>query len=155
ADDYWNAHDLVRRRRCRSGQSHSLRAFHALGWTCAENSLAKRCRRNCRGKHMKHKVLILVVVVVAGLAVAGVYAGWFHKYTGLQGYGTVEARNIRVGSKVGGRILQVLVREGDRVQPNQTLITFDDKELEASLQQARANAEKAQRGYRPEEIEEA
>jgi len=35
------------------------------------------------------------------------------------------------------------------------LITFDDKELLASLEQARANAQKQQRGYRPEEIEEA
>src|SRR5215475_11624627 len=104
---------------------------------------------------MKRKVLILAVVAIAALAVAGVYAGWFRKDTSLQGSGTVEARNIRVGSKVGGRILQVLVREGDRVQPNQTLITFDDKELEATLQQSRASAEKSQRGYRPEEIEEA
>jgi len=104
---------------------------------------------------MKRKILILAAVVIAGLAVAGVYAGWFRKDNSLQGSGTVEARNIRVGSKVGGRILQVLVREGDRVQPNQTLITFDDKELEATLQQSRASAEKAQRGYRPEEIEEA
>src|SRR5262249_61034247 len=128
ADDHWNAHYLVRRRRCPSGQSHSLRTFHALERPCAKNSLAKNCRRKCRGKHMKRKILILLVVVIAGLAVAGVYAGWFHKDTGLEGSGTVEARNIRVGSKVGGRILQVLVREGDRVRPNQTLITFDDKE---------------------------
>jgi multidrug resistance efflux pump len=35
------------------------------------------------------------------------------------------------------------------------LITFDDRELLASLQQARASAEKAKRGYRPEEIAEA
>jgi len=84
-----------------------------------------------------------------------VYAGWFRKDASLQGSGTVEARNIRVGSKVGGRILQVLVREGDRVKTGQTLITFDEKELEASLQQARANAQKSQRGFRPEEIQEA
>ena len=49
----------------------------------------------------------------------------------------------------------MLVREGDRVQPGQTLITFDDKELQASMEQARANAQKARRGYRPEEIQEA
>jgi multidrug resistance efflux pump len=35
------------------------------------------------------------------------------------------------------------------------LITFDDKELQAALEQSRANAEKAQRGFRPEEIAEA
>src|SRR2546422_3561980 len=104
---------------------------------------------------MTRRILILAVVVIVGLAVAAVYAGWFRKDSGLQGSGTVEARNIRVGSKVGGRIQQVLVREGDRVQPGQTLITFDDKELGASLAQARANAQKSQRGFRPEEIQEA
>jgi len=104
---------------------------------------------------MKLRILIIAIVVAAAVAVTGVYAGWFRKDASLQGSGTVEARNIRVGSKVGGRILQVLVREGDHVQPGQTLITFDDKELEATLQQARANALKSQRGFRPEEIQEA
>ena len=104
---------------------------------------------------MKRRIIIVVVIVVAVLAAAGVYARWFGKDTALQGSGTVEARNIRVGSKVGGRISQVLVHEGDRVEPGQTLITFDEKELLASLEQARAGAQKAQRGFRPEEIEEA
>jgi multidrug resistance efflux pump len=104
---------------------------------------------------MKRRLLIIALIVVAAVAVAGVYGGWFRKESGLQGSGTVEARNIRVGSKVGGRIQQVLVREGDRVQAGQTLITFDDKELEASLAQARANAQKSQRGFRSEEIQEA
>jgi len=104
---------------------------------------------------MKRKIIILAAIAVAIFAVAGVYAGWFKKDKSLQGSGTVEARNIRVGSKIGGRILEVLVREGDRVKAGQTLITFDDKELLASLEQARANAQKQQRGYRPEEIEEA
>ena len=99
---------------------------------------------------------ILVIIIIAAALVATVYAsGWFHRDSALQGSGTVEARNIRVGSKIGGRIDQVLVREGDHVQPGQVLITFDDKELRASLQQTRAAAEKAQRGFRPEEIAEA
>jgi len=102
----------------------------------------------------RKRILILLMAAIA-LAVTGVYAGWFHRDTTLQGSGTVEARNIRVGSKVGGRIDKVLVREGDSVQPGQVLITFDDKELQASLEQSRANAEKARRGYRPEEIAEA
>jgi HlyD family secretion protein len=99
------------------------------------------------------KRIAILMVVVAVVLIAGVlYGGWFHKDTGLQGSGTVEARNIRVGSEVGGRIDKVLVREGDIVAPGQVLVTFDDKELLASLDQARATAEKAQRGYRPEEI---
>ncbi|HEX8763797.1 MAG TPA: efflux RND transporter periplasmic adaptor subunit, partial [Candidatus Acidoferrum sp.] len=58
-------------------------------------------------------------------------------------------------SKVGGRIDKVLVREGDAVRPGQVLLTFDDKELQAALEQSRAGAVKAERGYRPEEIAEA
>src|SRR5215469_639190 len=104
---------------------------------------------------MKRKLLI-PVVLGAALAAMGAYSmSWFRRDTALRGSGTVEARNIRVGSKIGGRIDKVLVREGDTVQPGQVLITFDDKELQASLEQSRANAEKAQRGYRPEEIAEA
>ena len=99
---------------------------------------------------------LLIIVVVAGIGAVAAYSmAWFHRETGLEGSGTVEARNIRVGSKVGGRIDKVLVREGDAVEPGQVLVTFDDKELHATLEQMRAAAEKAQRGFRPEEIEEA
>src|SRR5438067_714420 len=101
----------------------------------------------------KRPFIILAVAVV--VAATAVYASWFHRDNALVGSGTVEARNIRVGSKVGGRIDKVLVREGDGVEPGQILLTFDDKELQAALEQSRANAQKAERGYRPEEIAEA
>src|SRR6266446_5594246 len=104
---------------------------------------------------MNRKLLIPILVVAALIGLAVYSSGWFHRDTSLEGSGTVEARNIRVGSKIGGRIDKVLVREGDPVQPGQILMTFDDKELQASLEQSRANAEKARRGYRPEEIDEA
>ena len=104
---------------------------------------------------MKRKWPILLLVVL-GLAAAAAYsAGWFRKETGLRSSGTVESRNIRVGSKIGGRIENVLVREGDHVEPGQVLITFDDKELQAALSQSRAAAEKSSRGFRTEEIAEA
>jgi HlyD family secretion protein len=104
---------------------------------------------------MNRKRIFLILAIAAVLAATAVYAGWFRKDSALQGSGTVEARNIRVGSKVAGRIDKVLVREGDSVQPGQVLITFDDKELQAALEQSRASVEKVQRGYRPEEIAEA
>src|SRR6202030_3047859 len=95
----------------------------------------------------------MIVLVTAAV----VSARWFHgrNDSTLEGSGTVEARDIRVGSKVGGRIDKVLVREGDRVASCQTLLTFDDQELLAALDQSRAAAEKARRGFRPEEIAEA
>jgi HlyD family secretion protein len=104
---------------------------------------------------MTRKRILILVALAAVVTATALYAGWFRRDTALQGSGTVEARNIRVGSKVGGRIDKVLVREGDSVEPGQVLITFDDKELQAALEQSRANAEKAQRGFRPEEIAEA
>jgi HlyD family secretion protein len=103
----------------------------------------------------RKRVLIVAVVVAAVVAGVAFSSGWFRRDTSLQGSGTVEARDIRVGSKVGGRIEKVLVREGDTVQAGQVLITFDDKELQAALEQSRAAAEKARRGFRPEEIAEA
>jgi HlyD family secretion protein len=104
---------------------------------------------------MKRKYLLIPIIVAALIGAAAYSMGWFHRDASLQGSGTVEARNIRVGSKVGGRIDKILVREGDTVDAGQLLITFDDKELQASLQQSRAAAEKAARGFRPEEIAEA
>jgi HlyD family secretion protein len=104
---------------------------------------------------MNRKRLLIIVIIAAALAVTVYASGWFRHDSALLGSGTVEARDTRVGSKIGGRIDQVLVREGDRVQPGQVLVTFDDRELRAALQQSRATAEKAQRGYRPEEIAEA
>jgi HlyD family secretion protein len=104
---------------------------------------------------MTRKRIIILVLLAAVITATALYAGWFRRDTALQGSGTVEARNIRVGSKVGGRIDKVLVREGDSVELGQVLITFDDRELQAALEQSHANAEKAQRGYRPEEIAEA
>lgn len=104
---------------------------------------------------MKRKWLLLILAAAAAVAATALYAKWFRRDTALRGSGTVEARDVRVGSIVGGRIDQVLVREGDAVQPGQVLVTFDDKELQAALEQSRANAEKAERGFRPEEIAEA
>src|SRR5215467_3039969 len=104
---------------------------------------------------MNRKLVFILIAVAIVLAATAVYANWFRRDNSLRGSGTVEARNIRVGSKVGGRIDKVLVREGDSVEPGQVLVTFDDKELHATLEQMRAAAEKAQRGFRPEEIEEA
>jgi HlyD family secretion protein len=104
---------------------------------------------------MKRKLPILLLVFAAIVGFAGYLNGWFRRAAGLQTSGTVEARNIRVGSKIGGRIDKILVREGDPVEAGQVLITFDDKELQAALSESHAASEKAVRGFRSEEIAEA
>ncbi|GAC1662082.1 MAG: efflux RND transporter periplasmic adaptor subunit [Candidatus Acidiferrum sp.] len=102
---------------------------------------------------MKRKRAVFILLLLAAALVgAFLYLRRGRADSSLQGSGTVEARDIRVGSKVGGRIEKVLVREGDSVKAGQTLVTFDDRELQAALQQSRAAADKARRGFRPEEI---
>jgi multidrug resistance efflux pump len=73
--------------------------------------------------------------------------------------GTVEARTISVGSRTGGRVKEVLVREGDRVATGQPLIFLEAGDLpaqklaaEGQLLQAKANLEKLERGTRREQI---
>jgi HlyD family secretion protein len=104
---------------------------------------------------MKRKRIVIIILVAAAIAAGAAYASWFHRDTALQGSGTVEARDIRVGSKIGGRIDKVLVREGDRVKAGQVLVTFDDREMLATLQQSQASSQKAASGYRKEEIAQA
>src|SRR5439155_21218868 len=76
--------------------------------------------------------------------------------------GTVESHEIQVGSKVGGRVSEVLVNEGNEVKTGELLVRFDISELfaerqklEARIEQAEANLRKLQVGYRPEEIAQA
>jgi multidrug resistance efflux pump len=106
---------------------------------------------------MSRKQLVILIVLIALVAGAVLTLRWFERRDSatLQGSGTVEARYIRVGSKVGGRIDKVLVREGDTIRPGQVLITFDDRELQAALGQSRAAWEKAHTGSRPEDITQA
>lgn len=76
--------------------------------------------------------------------------------------GTIETREIRVGSKVGGRVSEVLVREGQTVEPEQALVRFEVAELgtqraqaEARIGQQQARLDRLLRGARPEEIAQA
>jgi multidrug resistance efflux pump len=74
----------------------------------------------------------------------------------------VEVQEVRLGSKVGGRVRTVHVLEGDLVEPGRPLVTFDVPELEAqhAQWQAKRNSdlaalEKARNGPRREEIQAA
>ena len=73
--------------------------------------------------------------------------------------GFVESYDIRVGSRVGGRISRVMVREGDRVQAGAGLVELEPFDLKERLAEAQANLQskqaelaRLQNGFRPEEI---
>ncbi len=73
--------------------------------------------------------------------------------------GTVEAQEIRIGSKAGGRVAQVLVREGDWVEAGVPIVRFETDELTTLLKQAEARVdqhrirwERLTKGAREEEV---
>lgn len=112
----------------------------------------------------KRKIaLVVALVVIAGVAV---FVGWElvrGKGGGeiLAANGTIEATEVEVGSKLPGRIAQLLVREGDAVQANQIIARLDMAEIEADVAQHRAALARTEAqlkellaGSRVEEIEE-
>jgi HlyD family secretion protein len=109
---------------------------------------------------MNRKKVVPVLLVVAALSYAG-----YRLYQWRQPYewsGTVEARSISIGSRVGGRVKDVLVKEGDRVEAGQPMVVLEPGDVKAqllqaqgALTQAQANLERLEKGARPEEIEQA
>jgi HlyD family secretion protein len=57
--------------------------------------------------------------------------------------GHVEATEVRVSTKVAGRLRSLAIHEGDKVQPGQVLAEIDTTDLKLSLGQARAEREQA------------
>ena len=76
--------------------------------------------------------------------------------------GVIEADDIHVGSRLGGRVLKVVAREGETVKAGEPMVLLDPDELNASLAEAEANLRQMEAkyallnaGYRTEEIEQA
>jgi len=60
------------------------------------------------------------------------------------GNGRIEATEVDITTKYGGRLAAVLSREGDMVDLNQALARIDTKELDAQLRRAEAEVRRAQ-----------
>ncbi len=103
--------------------------------------------------------LLAVPVCVAIFYISCANGGFgFRKEDPLLFSGTIETREIHVGSKVGGRITEALVQEGQEIQAGQTIARFDIADVEARRLQAeariaqqQARLERLERGARPEE----
>lgn len=98
------------------------------------------------------------IVVVVSMAILLLHP-WSRSAAALAYSGTVETREVQVGSRIGGRVIRVGVEEGQSVQAGAPLVTFDAAELlsqraqaQAQVQQAQADVDRLVRGYRPEEI---
>jgi HlyD family secretion protein len=118
---------------------------------------------------MKRKVVLIVVgaVVVIGAAVAGVYfftnpALGQSQAADLAASGFIEAEEVAVAPELGGRVLELLVEEGDDVEAGQLLARLDGTLLEAQIEAAQASLDMAQAqlaqaraGARPEQVRQA
>ena len=108
---------------------------------------------------MKKRWLILALLA----AVAGGGAVWASRRGGREKAfvlsGSIEARDVEVGSLMGGRVAKVLVEEGATVRAGQPLVVFETDLIDlqiaqqrAHIAQSRANLTKSIRGPRTEEI---
>ena len=66
----------------------------------------------------------------------------------IDGSGTVEGTDFRVGSEVSGKVNRIWVDEGSPVRNGDTLMAIDPTEYQAQLKQSLANAEAAEANYR-------
>jgi HlyD family secretion protein len=96
------------------------------------------------------RVLPFVIVLVV-LAAAGY---WYFELRpnqqsngDLTASGTIEAAQVQISPEASGKIAEVLVSEGDRVQAGQELLRLDQKLLLAQLEQANAALAQAQANY--------
>jgi HlyD family secretion protein len=76
--------------------------------------------------------------------------------------GHVEATETRLAPEVGGRVLTFTVKEGDRVHPGQAVLTLDTRDVQLSIDRAKAERASAeaqlrlvQAGARGEDIRQA
>jgi HlyD family secretion protein len=94
----------------------------------------------------KAVIALAAVLLVAGAVGLGV---WRDRHArelppGIaRGNGRLEATEIDVGAKHGGRVTEVLVYEGDDVAPGQPLVRLDTSEEEAQLQNIDAELKRA------------
>jgi multidrug resistance efflux pump len=108
---------------------------------------------------LKRRILIAGAVVTVLIAVIWGVLALMAQRGRYEYSGTIETREIQIGSRIGGRVTAVHVEEGQVVKSGTVLVQFECDELKAQRAQAQAKLEQAQadldkmlRGNRPEEI---
>ncbi len=108
---------------------------------------------------MVRRIIFFTVIVVALIALI-VYSQIQPQSNYVSGL--IESEEIRLGSRIGGRVKRVLVAEGDRVTKSMPLVEFEPYDLNEREQQAvsvlaerEAVLKKMKTGMRDEEIAQA
>ncbi len=112
---------------------------------------------------MKRSLLILGILIAIVIAVfLFPRIGRREESGDLRVSGNVEVTEVNVGFKIPGRVVRLLIDEGDRVQKNQKLALLDHAELEsyvamnrARLSEMQAQLAELRTGVRPQELEKA
>ncbi|MEZ6097469.1 MAG: efflux RND transporter periplasmic adaptor subunit [Pirellulaceae bacterium] len=106
---------------------------------------------------MSRYLITVVVIVLLTLVVASQFRSPADRVSGI-----IETDEIRIGSRIGGRVASVAVAEGARVAKGQLLVELEPYDLNeqerAALAEAagrKADYEKMAAGFRPEEIGQA
>ena len=104
------------------------------------------------------RLLLTSAVLVVALAGGGVLAWWLVRQPALPegvlfGDGRIEAIEVAVASKVTGRIVEMKVREGDRVRAGDSIALLSAEEIQRRVEQAESHvaAADAQLRQRDEE----
>jgi HlyD family secretion protein len=93
-----------------------------------------------------------VISAIVGVGLIGAVAGYLlwkqHEATalpkGIVGInGRLEATQVDIATKIAGRVIEIVPREGDMVAVGSVVARLDKVELEAQLQQGQAEAQKA------------
>lgn len=129
------------------------------------NRVEIRDDANRRRPWLRTAAWLVAGVLLVALASGGAWAYWSYNHRQPRALvlpGVVEVQEVRLGSKVGGRVEAVEILEGDLVEAGTRLVTFEVPELEAQhaqwqakLRSDEAKLKKARNGPRREEIEAA
>jgi multidrug resistance efflux pump len=92
----------------------------------------------------RKKLIVAGGLVLAALVGLGFYWPFGKKDEVLRLPGVVEVREVRLGSKLGGRVAKTYVEEGDEVRAGKLLVRLEAPELTAQLEQWEARLESAE-----------
>ena len=90
-------------------------------------------QRNCTAgiKYLPVTVVLLLMLSVGA-------AGCGMSQPAQEVWGRVDAKEVDINSKIPGRVLSILVKEGDTVKKGQVLARIDNRDIVAQANQARA-----------------
>lgn len=96
-------------------------------------------------KLQKNNLAKLAAVGIVTIFVAGLLSGCGHQANATpEVWGRAEAKEVNVNTKMPGRVVSLLVKEGDRVEQGQLIAKIDSRDINAKAEQAKAGVQALQ-----------